>query len=310
MANENFQNLDARESAFFLRELNHIKAASYDIKYKDLKATQLIPVNTSVPSGAASITYRRYSKLGIAKIIASYADDLPRADVYGEEVTGKIRSIGNSYGYNVQEIRESQMTGKSLEQRKANAARRANEEKQESVAWFGDSDNNLEGLLNNTNISEYTIPNGAAGTTNWAAKTPDEIIADMNGIVTSVINTTNGKEIPDTMLLSINSYELVRTTRMTGDSNRTILQFFLENNQHITKVEWLTQLSGLAESGDGTDRMIVYPMDPMNLTLEIPQPFEQFRPQERNLEFVVPCHSRTGGVLIYYPLSVAFADGI
>ena len=50
--------------------------------------------------------------------------------------------------------------------------------------------------------------------------------------------------------------------------------------------------------------------DPMALTLEIPQDFEQFEEQMRNLEYVVPCHSRCGGVLIYYPLSVVMMAGV
>jgi hypothetical protein len=56
--------------------------------------------------------------------------------------------------------------------------------------------------------------------------------------------------------------------------------------------------------------MIVYRKDPDVLTLEIPQPFEQFPAQERNLEFVVPAHSRIGGVIVYYPLAIDITEGI
>jgi len=38
--------------------------------------------------------------------------------------------------------------------------------------------------------------------------------------------------------------------------------------------------------------------------------FEQLPVQERGLEYVVPCHSRIGGVIIYYPLSQVFKRGI
>ena len=56
--------------------------------------------------------------------------------------------------------------------------------------------------------------------------------------------------------------------------------------------------------------MIAYRRDPDAFTLEIPQMFEQLPVQERGLEFVVPCHSRIGGVIIYYPLSMAIGEGI
>jgi hypothetical protein len=39
--------LDAAESAFFERELDHIKAQTYDIKYPMLKARQFVPVSPS-----------------------------------------------------------------------------------------------------------------------------------------------------------------------------------------------------------------------------------------------------------------------
>ncbi len=56
--------------------------------------------------------------------------------------------------------------------------------------------------------------------------------------------------------------------------------------------------------------MITYKRSPDKLTLELPQLFEQFAAQERNLEFVVPAHGRIGGVIIYYPLSVNIVEGI
>lgn len=52
-----FINLDANESIFFERELEHVKARSYDIKYPEFKATMLIPVSTEAGPGAETITY-------------------------------------------------------------------------------------------------------------------------------------------------------------------------------------------------------------------------------------------------------------
>ena len=103
---DKYINIDAQESVFFDRELEYIKSQSYDVKFPQLKAKTLIPVSTEAGPGASTITYRAYEGYGVAKIIASYADDLPRADVGGKEFTSNVRSLGDSYGYNVQEIRE------------------------------------------------------------------------------------------------------------------------------------------------------------------------------------------------------------
>lgn len=303
-------NLDANESAFFKRQLEYIKTKTYDEKYKKLKYPDLIPISTEASNGASEITWRSYKGVGFAKIISDYANDFPRVDTIGEEHTIKPRGIGDSYGYSIEEIRRAQFARINLNQRRATMARRAIEEKLNTIAFSGDDDYNLNGLIDYPGITEYTVPNDGTGTSKlWSTKTPDQIVRDMAGIVTlGVIDNTNGVEIPDTMVMPIEQYEYIANTRMTDGTDKTIMKFFLENNPHIKNIEWLTELKGAGAGG--TDRFMVYTKDPNNLTFEIPQMFEQFSPQQKGMEFQVPCHAKTGGVIIYYPLSVAFGDGI
>ena len=300
--------MDANLSAFFLRELEYVKAKTYDTKYKNLKATMLIPVDTSGDPGAKTITYRKYTKVGIAKIIADYADDAPRVDVYGTEVTQKVYRIGDSYGYDRDEVRASNMAGKSLEQRRANSAKEASDRKVDRVAWTGDSEYNIVGFIDFPGITEYTIPDGDSASPLWSTKTSDEILDDMNGIVTAVIESTNGKEVPDTMLMPIKQLRLISTKRVSSDSDSTILKFFLENNKMITTVDWLTELKGAGDAG--ADRLMVYVKDSDHLTLEIPLPFSQLPPEIKGYGFEILTETKTAGVIVYYPQSVAYGDGI
>ena len=76
--------LDADGAVFFQRQLEHIKARSYDVRYAELKARTLFPVSNEGGPGVTTITYRTYDQVGAAKIINAYADDLPRADVAGK----------------------------------------------------------------------------------------------------------------------------------------------------------------------------------------------------------------------------------
>lgn len=303
---------DAGESAFFARQLEEIRGRSYDLKLIELKARMLIPVDNSVPPGADAVTYRQYTSFGVAKMVASYAEDFPRADVYGKEFTVRPKSIGASYGYNVQEIRAAQMTGLPLEQRRANAARRAIEEKIDSIAQVGDTDTGLTGFLNQGTFTSYVIPSGSGSgaTQAWTTKTPSEILADMNGIVNAVISNTKEVEHPDTMLLPIDQYTLIAVTPFSAQnaSNVTILEMFLRNNPWVSEVEPWYALKGAGAST--SDRMVVYKRDPDHLMLVIPQEFEQFPPQVKGMEFVVPCHARCGGVQVPYPLAIAYGDHI
>ena len=99
------QRLDAQESVFFARELEHILMTIVEVDYRELKARTLIPVNTETPSGSTSITARVFDRVGMAKIIANGSEDLPRIDILGTEVTIKVKTIGDSFGYTVQDIK-------------------------------------------------------------------------------------------------------------------------------------------------------------------------------------------------------------
>ncbi len=303
-----FQRMDAAESAFLSRQLEHIRAQTYDIKYVQLKGRAFCPVDNSVSPGAETVTYRQYDARGLAKIIANYADDLPRADVVAAEFTSKIRGIGSSYGYSLQEVRAARFAGVPLEQRKANAARKAIEEKLDKVAQTGDSAHGLLGILNQPNATVYSIPNGAAGTATWSTKTPDEVVKDMHGIVNNQISVTKEVEAPDTMILPIEQYQLVSSIRMGDGSDKTILDFFLETSPYIKEVSPWYACDGAGAGA--TDRMVVYRKDPDAIVLVIPQEFEQLTPEQRGLQTITACHMRTGGVIMYYPLSMSYGDGI
>lgn len=49
--------MDADEGYFFQRQLEHIKARSYDVQYADLPARMLFPVSNEAGRGVTTITY-------------------------------------------------------------------------------------------------------------------------------------------------------------------------------------------------------------------------------------------------------------
>jgi hypothetical protein len=301
--------LDRGESAFFAREAEHIKAQTYDAKPKELKALLLIPINTDAGPGATTITFRRYTGVGFAKIISDYANDFPRVDVFGEEQSVKVYSIGDSYGYNIMEIRSAAMTpGKNLELRRGITARRAHDEKVNDLALKGDPEYKIEGLLNYPGITETTLPaDGVGNSSKWKDKSEDQILRDINIITGGVMVPTHNREVPDTLLLPLSVYNYLANKRL-GDNQTTLLKYILDNNPTIKKIDWLSELSG---AGAGkTNRVLCGKFDDEHITLELSQPFEQFDPLQKGMVYEIPCHSRCAGVIIYYPMAFCFADGI
>lgn len=306
-----YKHLDANESALFYRALNFVMGRVYEIRYPNLKARQLIPVNTSIPAGAETVTYDQYDVVGMAKIVANYADDIPRVDLKGQEFVGRIRSAADAYGYSLQEVRAAALQGLPLATRKADVAKRALLQLENKIAFKGDASHGLQGMINAPNISSVTLPaDGTGSATTFASKTPSQILRDLNAAPNFIVTSTFEVETADTLLLPLAQYLYIASTPFStvGYDGTTILQMFLRNSTYIKTVESLPELKGAGAGA--TDRMIAYRKDPIALELLIPQDFEQLEVDQRNLEFVVPCHMRVAGVAVYLPLSVCYADGI
>lgn len=311
-------NLDANETAFFERELEFIKAKTYDKLYTKKKFALLIPISTEVGRGAESYTYESWDSVGIMKIIARYSDDLPRSDVFAKKFTFQIHSLGGSYGYSIQEVQAAIFAGKPLNSRKADTVRRADEQAVSRIAWKGDSDAGLIGMLSQPNVPAATVPAGVTtGFVPWiggSPKNPDEILTDLNNLVDDIVDVSNEVHEANTVIMPIAQHSKLKSTRQASGTDTTILNFWLNSHPEIQLVERVVELKAVAPlpSGGGgpSDVAMAYDRDPDMLTLDIPQPFEMFAAQQRNLEFIVPAHSRIGSVVFYYPLSANIIEGI
>lgn len=304
-------------SVFFARELDFVKAQSYDVEYPEFTALKLFPMSSEVDPGAETVTYYSYDKVGLAKIISNYATDLPRADVKGKPTTAIIKSIGDSFGYSIQEMRASRMAGKSLDTRKAEAARYQIDYLNNKIAWNGDAETGLRGVLSTDNdIPLYTLANGASGKTTWASKTADEIIADVSGMLKQMARTTKKVEKPDTLALPAEAYLELQSKRIDNTASNVLsyIQANLPDIKEIVSCPELdpdsTDTNPYAKDSNGQGVALLFKNDARKLTIENPLPFTQYPVQTQGLEMVVPCEARTAGAIIYYPMSLLIAVGI
>ena len=312
----NFDDAEAA-SVFFARELDFVKSQSYDVEYPEFTALSLFPMSSEVDPGAETVTYYSYDKTGLAKIISNYATDLPRADVKGKPTTAIIKSLGDSYGYSIQEMRASRMAGKSLETRTAESARYQIDYLNNKIAWNGDAETGLKGVLSTDNdVPLYTVANGAKGTTSWADKTEDEILADITGMLKQMATVTKKVEKPDTLALSSDAYIEIQNKRIEGTAT-TVLKYIQDNIPDIKQIVSCPELDAdsvetnpYAAASDGKAVALLFKNDSRKLSIENPLPFMQYPIQTQGLEVVVPCEARTAGAMIYYPMSLLIAVGV
>lgn len=298
-------------SVFFARELDYIKSKSYDKIYPEFTALNNFPITHEVPEGMETMTYYSYEKTGMAAIISNYATDLPRADVKGSPTTAYVKSIGDSYGYSIQEMRASRAAGKSLDTRKAESARYAIDRKTNEIAFAGDKEHKLLGMLSSdNNIPLYTLAT-VETKTSWKDKSAAEILADINGMFAYQSRITQDVERADTLALPPAVFIDI-STRQIPNTGYTVKRFLLENAPYLKNIITAPELSAenKATNPYGIDVAMLYTNSADKFSLEIPMPFYQYPLQNRSLEVIVPCEERVAGIVLYYPLSALLAVGV
>jgi hypothetical protein len=313
MLNLSFKNLapriDAGDSAFLNRQLEHVLAEVYRTEFADLRFRLMIPVSNEVNPGAKTITYRMYTAVGMFKFLTNGAKDLPRVDIYAKEYTSPVHSFGGAYGFTDDDLLHAAMAGVALESEKGIAARQAAEQVFNATALSGNSNLGLPGFLNNANVTVDTILADGTGTSKaWSTKTPTQIARDVAQVLNLVKSQSKGLYVADTIALPLTRHSYIAMTPWSGNSDTTILTWLKANFPEVKNWEWLNELETAGASS--ATRMVAYKKDPTVLKAHIPQEFQQYPPQEQGLEVIIPCKGKTGGTLITKPVAVVYADGI
>lgn len=292
---------DPGAGIYFARQLEYIYPEVLRAKLPTLNAMRLFPVDTSVPAGAESFTQRMLEPLGVAEWISNEADDLPFVDVAGTEDLFRLKECGAAYKYTIGDIARGSLTGVNLSTERGIAARRAVEEKQNRTFWYGDASVGIYGVVNYPYTPRFVFSNPIS-----PATSADDIIAEINSFVSSVVITTKETERPTKLLLATTPYSYIATTPRSTTTDTTILEFLIKTNPWIDTVESVHEL----ENAGGANRHMAMAYSPEMRTgrLVVAQPFTQLPAQERNLAFIINTYSKIGGYASSYPLANALAE--
>lgn len=300
---------------FVISQLTHIEREVNEVKYPTVQYPELIPVDTSAPEWAPTVTYYSSDKTGQAQFIDSAGMDIPNAEIKREKFTTAVHMAGIGYHYTLEEINQAAMLGMSLPNEKAMSARRAAEEFIDTIALTGDSSVNFTGLLNNASVDVENVPNDGTGSSRlFTAKTATLILRDLNEALTEIHTESKTTEMADTLLLPWETLHYLSTTERASGSDMTILEFFRRNNVYTLTTNnplMIRGVRGLETAGDSsTKRMIAYHRDPSVLKLHMPMPHRFMAPfQKSAMQVEVPGIFRLGGLDIRRPGAVRYRDG-
>lgn len=307
---------DANESIVFGRELEQIMARSFDVKYVENKARQIIDFNFESDPGAELITYKQFDESTAAAIMDDYAVDSPRVSVSGLEFSTRFVSARNSYGYSLQDWRRAKLANRSLDAMLASAARRGIENQIEAGAALGTAlSGPTNGFLNmstvpiitqgvTTGLSGHIWDPAGGGTT----ATMQDIFNDIAFAGRKVYTDTKTIHMPDTLVLPTNIWaSLASQLGQATYNGKTILQIVQESNPWVKRIEaWIrNNTAGV----DGYGRAMLYKKSPEVVEFMMAQEFESFVPQIRGLSFVIENHARFGGCQFRYPKACVYIDG-
>lgn len=308
---------DAQSALSFMQQqASYIEPTVYEVQYPDIQYPDLVPVDTSGNEWAKSKTFYSSDKVGQANWFHHMANDMPFADIVRTKFEQGIEMAGIGYYYTLEELGVAmQVPNMNLTAERGDAARRAYEEFMEVVAFTGDFAKGWTGLTNDAGVTAGTATaDGTGSSPLWSTKTADQIIRDVNSVLTGIYTGSQTVEMADTLLLPITQFTQLATKRIDNTTASAMgwLQqyntYTAVTNQQLT----IRAVRGLETAGaGGTARMIAYRNDPQVLKLHLPMPHKFLGVmQVTPLRYDVPGIFRTGGLEIRRPGSVRYLDGI
>lgn len=296
--------------AFLSPQLRRIEAEVYSIKYPSFDINRFMTVDTSGDMWDIGTLVYSMDKVGEAQFLAGGAFDIPYASTNMAQNTHNYHLAAIGYEWNTQELQRAAKLGRSLSADKAGAAVLASERFIYNIAMTGNTEKNWTGFVNNASAPSAQVANDGTGPSRlWTAKTPDQILRDINAAITAVETGTGETHVANTLVIPTSAYNYLATTRVGANSDTTILAFLQANN---AAGEGLTILKSraLETAGTGvTTRLIAYDNNSQVLKFHLPGP-HQFLPafQKSSLVYEVGGLMNVGGVEVRLPKAIVYRD--
>jgi hypothetical protein len=311
---------DANETAFVSGALTSVTLEAIGYEYPELIFRQLAPLQQGITPGTETFTWEEFDIVGMADIIANYAQDLPSVSEFIKTNTGIVKSLGASFEYTKQDVRrvaEARRNGRGavLDIDRVELARQMIERRKDLICAFGDATNNLPGVLKNANVTVLTAATpGVGGSKSWTAglKTGGEMLKDLRAGLSAVAISSRDSHRVNTIVMSQEYRRALATTPLvpTTENQTTVLQEFVRSQNEMGEpVRLLTWTKCAKADAAGTgNRVLFMEVGPRVARLVEPMDFEADPPQRHAFTFKIPCEARFGGIVFKRTLGAAYMD--
>lgn len=230
---------------------------------------------------------------------------------------------GAELKYTIPELESAAKLGRPVDAQKYEALKLKHQMDIDEQVYIGDTSLGLNGLVNQASsvVAQVgNVVNGASGSPLWANKTPDEILADVNTLLTGVWGNTGWSVMSGELRLPPVQFGQISTQKVSTAGNISVLRYLEENNLlttgtgkklRILPLKWLigAGAGGTIGTEGAHDRMLLYDKDkqrvrfPMTLLQRTPIQYDAI--WHKSTYFC-----RLGAVEVVYGVTVGYADGL
>lgn len=300
--------------AFLTPQLHRIEAEVYAIRYPSFDISRFMSIDTTGDMWDVGVVVYSMDKVGQAEFMAGGAFDMPYASTFMDQKVRNVHLAAIGYEWNTQEMQRAARLGRSLSSDKAQAAVLAADRFIYGIAMTGrtprgENEKGWTGFINNGSApSAQVAADGAGSSRLWSAKTPDQILRDINDALTAVETGTGETHIANTLALPTTAYNYVATTRV-GQGDGTILSFLQANNVAGEALTIVKSRELETAGTGGTRRMIAYDNNQQVLKFMLPGAHEFLPPfQKSSLVYEVGGIMNVGGTDVRLPRALVYRD--
>ena len=266
---------------------------------------------------AMSVAYGITGGAGASPVTAGGANGIPVVQASVDKGVYKAHVFAAALRVMFQDMQRGNYIGRSLENLLQDGVRMAYDKHMDENTYVGIEDYGTTGLVNNPNVTETTAANGAATTSTWATKTPQEILKDVNDALTAVwaANEYDETAVPNHILIPYEQYNYILTTMVTDLATETIYDFLMKNNVAAKNGGSLFIGATRWCKGAGTgekDRMVVYVNHERFVKEDelVPMSRIMSAPNVANVCYDTAYMANISEVQLFYPTSMLYVDGI
>ena len=276
----------------FARELEFRYAQVLEEKTPVLNGMALFPIDGSVPVGARTHTVTRESIEGEAIIYrGGKGDDAPQVSVSRLEEEFPVRHVVSSFTMNMFDEQSSNFANTGLFTRKMRALRKVIERKMNTLIWEGNVASNLFGIRNYPWLAKRVSPLVYDG-----SATADQYLEDLSAAANFAAENSQDVFSPNVLAITSRVSNMLRRKNMGNSTDTSVMQYFLANQNYITRVVVANELIGYGPNGE--DGFLFYRDDSESISTALITPFQMMPAERQGFQQRFLAWATTGGEIM------------